>query len=123
MPHTATCHCGATRIEVDRLPETVTSCNCTWCARTGGLWGYYDPEEVRVLAAPGRVYAPHGLNEHHFCAACSGMMLNYGPKWTRENATSGGVPEARHFGLNMRMFDEDAVRALPVVAIDGRHGW
>ena len=24
MPHTATCHCGATRLEVDRPPESVT---------------------------------------------------------------------------------------------------
>lgn len=123
MPHTATCHCGATRVEVDRLPEWVGSCNCTWCERTGGLWGYYAPEEVRVLAAPDRVYAPNVLNEHHFCGACSGMMFNYGPKWTQENATSSGVPEERQYGLNMRMVDEDAARALPVVAMDGRHGW
>ena len=123
MPHVATCHCGATRIEVDRLPEVAASCNCTWCARTGGLWGYYAPEEVRVVAAPSGVYAPGGLNEHHFCGTCSGMMFNYGPKWTQANAESGGVPEERQYGLNLRMIDEDAVRALPVMALDGRHGW
>lgn len=123
MPHAATCHCGAARVEVDRLPDWVGSCNCTWCSRSGGLWGYYKPEEVRVLAAPTSVYAPGGLNEHHFCGACSGMMFNYGPAWTQENATSGGIPTARQHGLNMRMIDEDAARALPVVEMDGRHGW
>jgi hypothetical protein len=123
MPYTATCHCGATRVEVDRLPETVTRCNCSWCARAGGLWGYYAPEEVRVLAAPSAVYAPHVLNEHHFCGTCSGLMFNLSPKWTEENATSGGIPEERQYGLNMRMIDDDAVRALPVVELDGRSGW
>ena len=30
MPIVATCHCGATRLEVDRLPESVTACTCTY---------------------------------------------------------------------------------------------
>jgi len=51
------------------------------------------------------------------------LMFNYGPKWTWENAEAGGVPEARHYGLNLRMIDDDAVRALPVEEIDGRQGW
>ena len=123
MPHVATCQCGAARIEVDRRPETVGSCDCTWCERTEALLGYSAPEEVRVVAAPTSVYAPHVLNEHHFCGTCSGMMSNYGPKWTEESAEGGGVPEARQYGLNMRMFVEDAVRALPVTETDGRHGW
>ena len=100
----------------------MASCNCTWCARTGGLWGYYAPEEACVRAARTAVYAPDVLNEHHCCAACSGMMFNHGLKWTPENA-SGGVPEERQFGVNMRMIDEEAVRALPVTELDGRHGW
>ena len=127
MPHLATCHCGAARVEVDRLPDTVTRCNCTWCERTGGLWGYYDPAEVRVLAAPTATYAPNVVNQHHFCATCGGLMFNLTPKWGEANAEGGAeegqVPTARQYGLNMRMIDEDAVRALPVVDLDGRSGW
>lgn len=123
MPHTSTCHCGAARIEVDRLPDQAVSCNCTWCSRTGGLWGYYTPDEVRVLVAPTQVYAPNVLNEHHFCGTCSGLMFNYGPAWTEENSTSGSVPEGRQYAINLRMIDEDAVRALPIYEMNGRHQW
>lgn len=123
MPHVATCHCGAARIEVDRLPESVTACNCTWCGRAGGLWGYYAPEEVRVVAAPSAAYAPNVVTMHHFCGTCSGLMFNDTPRWTQGDAAAGGVPAERQIGLNMRMVDEDAARALPVVELDGRHGW
>src|SRR5690349_13509529 len=123
----ATCHCGATRIEVDRLPDVAGSCNCTWCERTGGLWGYYAPDEVRILAAPDRVYAPNGFNEHHFCGTCSGMVMNRGPKFTEEHMPggrlAGQMPTETQVSLNLRMIDDDAVRALPVMAMDGRHQW
>ena len=46
---TATCHCGALRIEVPRKPSSLTSCNCSICRRYGTLWAYYKASTVRVL--------------------------------------------------------------------------
>lgn len=123
MAYVATCHCGATRIEVDRLPAQATRCNCTWCERTGGLWGYYKPEEIRILAAPDRIYAPRVQIEHHFCGTCSGMMFNLSPAYTEESLGSDETPTDKHYGLNLRMIDDDAARSLPVTDIDGRHLW
>ena len=50
---TATCHCGALRIEVPRKPRTLTSCNCSICRRYGTLWAYYKASSVRVVGASG----------------------------------------------------------------------
>ena len=44
---TATCHCGAVRIEVPAAPATTTDCNCSICRRYGTLWAYYPDGYVR----------------------------------------------------------------------------
>ncbi len=45
----ATCHCGNVRIKVpEPAPDTLTSCNCSICRRTGGLFAYYNPAEVSI---------------------------------------------------------------------------
>ena len=50
---TATCHCGAVRVDVPRKPRRLTSCNCSICRRYGTLWAYYKVSEVEVTAARG----------------------------------------------------------------------
>ena len=35
---TATCHCGAVRVDVPRRPRSLTNCNCSVCRRYGTLW-------------------------------------------------------------------------------------
>ena len=46
----ASCHCGATRIELPHAPVHAKECNCSYCGRTGAVWGYYGPGEMRFLA-------------------------------------------------------------------------
>ena len=50
---TGSCHCGAVQIQVASKPRQLTSCNCSICRRNGGVWGYYDPSKVKVLARKG----------------------------------------------------------------------
>ena len=42
----ATCHCGATRIELPHLPRRQQGMQLQLCPKTGAIWGYYTPEEV-----------------------------------------------------------------------------
>lgn len=49
---TATCHCGAIKVEVPRAPGSVTDCNCSICRRYGVRWAYYKDAEVTLAAAP-----------------------------------------------------------------------
>lgn len=141
----ATCHCGATRIEVDRAPATATACNCTFCTKRGALWAYYDPSEVRVVEAAPADYAPHGLNHHHFCAACGCTTVTHAPDWTAaggaagegaRDAAQGGEPNPaaawspeavaalpRRVSVNVRLFDDLDWEVIPVVRLDGRNLW
>ena len=63
------CHCGATRFEIEAAPASVTACTCSFCAKTGALWAYYIPGEVRFAVGSDAVYAPN-VNRHHFCPVC-----------------------------------------------------
>ena len=50
---TATCHCGAVKVQVPRKPNSLTDCNCSICRRYGVLWAYYKDAEVQLIADPG----------------------------------------------------------------------
>ncbi len=124
MPHTATCHCGATRIKVDRLPEQATACTCTFCAKRGALWGYYQPGELRVVAeGPATIYARSSGVEHHSCAICGCTTYTLAPDWAAlpEGADPAEAPKKPQ--LNLRLLDDVDVAELPVVTVDGRNLW
>jgi hypothetical protein len=42
------CHCGAVRLTLPAAPTTATSCNCSLCRRTGGIWAYYPLGKVSI---------------------------------------------------------------------------
>ncbi|WDR05064.1 GFA family protein [Devosia rhodophyticola] len=126
MPLTATCHCGAIRIEVDRAPENATACTCTYCSKSGALWAYYRPDEVRIITADNdKIYAPRGMNLHHFCANCGTNTYGDTPDWSETDIGNDtpSVPTARKIGLNVKLFDDFDLTGLPIVEIDGRNLW
>jgi hypothetical protein len=53
----ASCHCGAVVMEADRLPRSVTSCNCSICRRLGALWAYYTRKTARIVTGTDNVSA------------------------------------------------------------------
>jgi len=132
MTLTATCHCGATRIELAEMPKAMKACNCTFCHRTGAVWGYYDPADVKIISAShDQVYAPSGLNHHHFCDQCGGNTHGSSPDWasmyntdgTLKPGMTGGVPEARIAAVNMRMIIDLDLAAFDIETLDGRNNW
>ena len=52
MALTAKCHCGATELEVNDPPSSLTRCTCTFCSKRGALWAYYAPEQVKIVRDP-----------------------------------------------------------------------
>ncbi|MBA3771585.1 MAG: GFA family protein [Ramlibacter sp.] len=112
----ATCHCGALRIEIPYRPQEVTSCNCSICRRLGTLWAYYDIEAVRV----------HGHPEHTDtyiqgartlrvvrCKTC-GCTTHWEP-----------LEPASHsmMGVNIRNFDPEAIGNARIRMLDGADTW
>jgi hypothetical protein len=115
------CYCGATSFEIDALPESVTACTCSFCSRTGALWAYYAPDEVRFtrLEHDG-LFAPN-LNRHHFCTVCGMTTFGESPNWDLETRQ----PDLTHMkvAINARLLDDIDLAAIRHETIDGRNLW
>ncbi|EJD05601.1 uncharacterized protein FOMMEDRAFT_152929 [Fomitiporia mediterranea MF3/22] len=104
------CHCGKITFEFDHPALEVqkpTSCNCTMCTRTGGIYIYGPESTLRVTRdEPAGFISKSGRAHHRFCPSCGNMVF-----WT-------GMGRA---GANVRMFDEVEMEKLQVGTFDGRH--
>lgn len=108
----ATCHCGAVRLELPRAPDTLTSCNCSICRRTGGLWAYYSRGEVqRVGETDSYVWGDRTLALHR-CKVCG--VVAY---WLGLDA------KLERMGVNARLMDPAVVAAARVRHLDGADTW
>jgi hypothetical protein len=112
----ATCHCGAVRIEVPQPPLELTNCNCSICRRLGTLWAYYDSDAVKVHGHPERT-AEYIQGDKTLrivrCKTC-GCTTHWEPL-DRQQATRQGV--------NMRNFDPAAVGNPRIRLLDGADTW
>jgi hypothetical protein len=112
----ATCHCGAVKVEVPRKPKTLTNCNCSICRRYGVLWAYYKDAEVQLTAEPDTTdeYIWGDKSQKFIrCKGCGCVMqwkkLVVGPStWT---------------GVNARNFEPAALGAVKIRLLDGADSW
>jgi hypothetical protein len=133
MTLTATCHCGATKIELPHPPLRAGECNCTFCARTGAVWGYYQPGELNILSnTADKFYSASGMgNEHHFCSNCGMQTYGVSPDWgslynndgTLKEGATAGVPTGQIFAINLRLIDDFDWSSVEVEQMDGRNSW
>lgn len=112
---TATCHCGAVKVEVPRKPRTLTACNCSICVRYGALWAYYRRSAIRVVAERGATES-YSWNEGSIrfvrCKTC-GCVTH----WQRPSRRLG------HGGVNARGFPLDVLDSIRVRHLDGARTW
>jgi hypothetical protein len=113
---TATCHCGAVRVEIPRKPRRLTSCNCSICRRYGTLWAYYKFHDVTVHAKPGKLvsysWGDKGLKFVR-CATC-GCITHWEPVQVKEDS---GV------GVNARNLEPETIASVRVRHLDGAATW
>ncbi|MEO9298242.1 GFA family protein [Devosia alba] len=129
----ATCHCGATSIALPHLPTQAKQCNCSYCARTGAVWGYFGSDELDIRANDDeRTYsASDGVNQHHFCGHCGMQTWGESPDWasmynmdgTPKNPDATGIPATRSYAVNLRLIDDLDWSKLDIEQIDGRNSW
>jgi hypothetical protein len=122
MPITASCHCCASRFEVETAPDSLTRCTCTFCTKRGGLWAYYQPSQFKLLTPRENMatYQREGtLGQHHFCPTCGCGTFTDTPDF------STGEPDFEHpvVSINTRLLDDFDLDAVPVTVIDGRNLW
>lgn len=129
----ARCHCGATRIELPAHPIEAGSCNCTYCSRTGAVWAYYRPGELRFLSREGeRMYSTSPeMHQHYFCGTCGMQSWGESPDWgsmynddgTPKNGDATGIPTERKQAVNLKLVDDLDWSRVAVTEMDGRNGW
>lgn len=121
MAINGSCHCGATRFDIDAVPAEVTQCTCTLCSKRGALWAYYRPDQVRLQKpSTTATYRWQSLTvAHHFCPHCGCTTYTESPDWSK------GEPDFDHprIAINARLLDDVDVAAIPVKYIDGRNLW
>lgn len=110
---TATCHCGAVRIEVARRPRSLTSCNCSICRRYGTLWAYYKASQVRVAGTTTAYSWGDQLLRFVRCRTC-GCITH----WERVRPKRDS-----RMGVNARNFEPSVLGLVRIRLLDGASTW
>lgn len=110
------CHCGSVRITLPAAPGTATSCNCSLCRRTGGVWAFYALGTVSIQGHPGNtepyIWGDRTLVNFR-CRTC-GIITHWEPL--------EASPGARH-GVNLRNFEPALLASVTVRPFDGAETW
>lgn len=113
---TASCHCGAVRIDLLQMPKTITRCNCSICHRYGALWAYRTHETARVVSGTD-VETAYLWNdreiEFYHCNVC-GCVTRY----EGVDKSPGG-----RIAVNARMMAPELVAGIRVRNFDGADTW
>ncbi len=113
---TASCHCGAVKVQVLRKPRSLTSCNCSICRRYGVLWAYYRDADVQLVASPEATdeYIWGDKTQKFIrCKECGCVM-----QWKKLD-----VSEGTNTGVNARNFEPSALEAVKIRLLDGAKTW
>ena len=111
---TGSCHCGAVSVVVAHKPEYVNFCDCSLCAKSGGVWGYYESAQVKV-AGPTRAYRRLDYDkpavEMHSCPTCGTTT-----HWHLTEHFEGD-----RVGVNVRIFKPSELEGVEARFPDGRN--
>lgn len=106
------CHCGNIKLKIPNLTDTMTSCNCSICARYAALWGYFVQSDVEISVGEyGSLQYCRGDREilFHFCNQC-GCVTHY--------SAIVALPTSR-VAVNYRMLEPQLIKRLAVRYFDG----
>jgi hypothetical protein len=124
MTITGSCHCGKVAFEIDGdLPDTLTRCTCSFCAKRGALVAYFRPDQLRDIGVDGlgSIYRWNTkLVAHHFCATCGCATYSDSPDFQPDGRWD---KKTRRLGVNARLFDDYDAAAMPMTVIDGKNLW
>ncbi|MEO1220886.1 MAG: aldehyde-activating protein [Pseudomonadota bacterium] len=111
---TGGCHCGAVSVRVPHKPAYVNFCDCSLCAKTGGVWGYYEEHELTVLGSTD-CYRRNDYDEPavevHFCSDCGTTT-----HWITTEYFDGD-----RAGVNVRIFEPEELHGIEARFPDGRN--
>jgi hypothetical protein len=124
MAITGSCHCGKVAFRVDGgIPETLTRCTCSFCAKRGSLYAYFEPAQFELTTPPenGASYRwQTKMVSHNFCPICGCGTFSDSPAFQPDGSWDGTT---RRIGVNARLFDGFDAAEFPVKVIDGKNLW
>jgi hypothetical protein len=113
--YAGSCHCGKVTYDVT-LPEdlgTLTSCNCSICARTGARLTFVPASQFTLRSGEDALtdYTFNKKRIHHlFCATCGVRSF-----------ARGAAPDGREMvAINVRCLEGVDAEAIPVKRFDGK---
>jgi len=109
---TASCHCGAVRIEFADLPKSLTECNCSICRRLGVLWAYYTRQQVEIICSADAISAymwGDKCLEFYRCNTC-GCVTHY--ESVEKNSDS-------RIAINARIMQPEEIESISIRKFDG----
>lgn len=124
MPITGRCHCGGTAFRIEgEIPEKLIRCTCSFCAKRGVLYAYFQPAQFKLMTPAGNL-ATYRWNAklvaHHFCPTCGCATFSDSPAFQPDGKWDG---KTRRYGVNARLFDGFDAAEAPVTVIDGKNLW
>ena len=112
--NTGGCHCGKIAFDFDGEITGAMECNCSLCAKRGGLL-HFVPVSAFRLNTPREGVATYQFNkhviDHHFCTTCGIAPFS-------EGKDRGGNSMVM---VNLRCVDGVDPRNLAIKFHDGRH--
>jgi hypothetical protein len=118
------CHCGKTAFEIDgEIPSRLTRCTCSFCAKRGTLYAYYEPAQFRLTTPTIDVATYRWQTKkvaHNFCATCGCGTFSDSPDFKPDGSWDGTT---RRIGVNARLFPDFDAASAPVEVIDGKNLW
>ena len=123
MALTGRCHCGRNAFKIaGELPDKLTRCTCSLCAKRGHLYAYFRPEQLEVVQADSdTVYRWNSkLVANHSCATCGCDLYADSPDFKPDGQWDGTT---RRIAFNARLLDDFEAADWPVTVLDGKHLW
>jgi len=116
MMLSASCHCGAIKLEFEEKPQSLTECTCSICHRLGAQWAYYTRQQVRISGSPEKRKAylwGDKCIEFYHCKNC-GCSTHY---------ESVEKTDDSRVAINTRMMRPEDTSGTPVRKFDGADTW
>lgn len=118
------CHCGNVSFSIDgEIPASLTRCTCSFCAKRGALYAYFQPDQFHLTSTLGSdsTYRWNTkLVAHHFCSICGCATFSDSPAFEPDGKWDGST---RRIGANARLFAGFDAAEAAVTVIDGKNLW
>ena len=124
MTINGSCHCGKVAFEINGdIPATLTRCTCSFCAKRGTLYAYFEPAQFRITTSEADMATYRWQSKmvaHNFCPNCGCGTFSDSPAFKPDGTWDG---KTRRIGVNARLLDNFDAVVAPVQVIDGKNLW